>query len=59
MSTALYISATEKTIKLMRQSGKRPDGGSHPPMLLALWDGIGITHELNGYRNEAAGRIKP
>ena len=47
-----------QTVKLMHQSGKRPDGGSHPPMLLALWDGIGITHELNGYRNEAAGRIK-
>ena len=49
---------SKHTVRLMHGSGKRPQGGSHPPMLLALWDGIGITHEMNGYRNEAAGRIK-
>jgi hypothetical protein len=47
----------KETIKLMHYSGKRSDGKSHPPMILALWDAVGITHELNGYRNEAAGRI--
>ena len=26
--------------------------------MLALWDAIGITHELNGYRNDAAGWLK-
>ena len=26
--------------------------------VLALWDAIGIVHELNGFRNDAAGRIK-
>lgn len=24
-----------------------------PPMMLALWDAVGITHELNGFRNDA------
>jgi hypothetical protein len=26
-------------------------------MLLALWDGIGNVHELNGFRNDATGRL--
>lgn len=26
--------------------------------MLARWDAIGITHELNGYRNDAAGWLK-
>lgn len=44
-------------VKQMQASGIRPDGKSHPPMLLALWDAIGIAHELHGYRSEAAGRV--
>ena len=49
---------SKATVKQMHISGKRPDGKSHPPMLLALWDAIGIAHELNGYRNEIAGRFE-
>jgi hypothetical protein len=30
----------------------------HPAMIMALWDAVGITHELNGFRNDAAGRIQ-
>lgn len=26
-------------------------------MLLALWDGVGTVHELNGFRNDAATMI--
>lgn len=39
----------------------KQSGGGHgdtppdaTPMLIALWDGIGITHELNGFRNDPA-----
>ena len=32
--------------------------GSAKPHVLALWDAVGIVHELNGFRNEAAGRIQ-
>jgi hypothetical protein len=40
--------------------GKTPDTKDKDaqPHVLALWDAVGITHELNGFRNEAAGRIK-
>ncbi|MEJ2655510.1 MAG: T6SS effector BTH_I2691 family protein [Acidihalobacter sp.] len=34
-----------------------PPGKPYPPMLLALWDGIGITHELAGFRNDAASML--
>lgn len=44
--------------KLMQASSKRTDGKSHRPVFLALWDAVGITRELNGYRNEVAGRIE-
>lgn len=45
---------------LIRQlliSGKKPDGHSYPPMLLALWDAVGIVHELKGYADDAAARV--
>ena len=35
-----------------------PDSPPNSPHVLALWDAIGIAHELNGYRNDAAGWIK-
>lgn len=42
----------------MMARGERPDGGQNAPHVLALWDAIGITHELNGYRNDAAGWLR-
>uniref|UniRef100_UPI00405429AA T6SS effector BTH_I2691 family protein n=1 Tax=Niveibacterium sp. SC-1 TaxID=3135646 RepID=UPI00405429AA len=45
------------TIARMAARAKRGDGGTNVPSALALWDAIGITHELNGFRNEAAGHV--
>ncbi|WP_338440696.1 T6SS effector BTH_I2691 family protein [uncultured Aquabacterium sp.] len=45
-------------LSAMQARCKKPDGGSNTPHVLALWDAIGITHELNGYRNDAAGWLK-
>jgi len=47
------------TLECMKAIGKvDPEKPPHPPMVLALWDAIGVTHELNGFRNEPAGRIQ-
>lgn len=48
-------SASEKLVKLMTEIGKTESGKPHQPMLLALWDGIGISHELAGFHNDPAG----
>lgn len=45
-------------LSAMQARCKQPSGGSNTPHVLALWDAIGITHELNGYRNDAAGWLK-
>jgi hypothetical protein len=45
-------------VSAMQARCKKPDGGENTPHVLALWDAIGITHELNGYRNDAAGWLK-
>lgn len=45
-------------IDAMQQRARKPDGTHHTPQLLALWDAIGIAHELNGFRNDAAGWVK-
>lgn len=47
----------ENLVKHMKRRGKGPKGDG-TPHVLALWDGIGIAHELNGFRNDAAGWIK-
>lgn len=41
----------------MKGESAGPPGHPYPPMLLALWDGIGITHELNGFRNDAGSML--
>ncbi|PTQ89468.1 hypothetical protein C8K18_1122 [Paraburkholderia sp. GV068] len=51
---ATPASASVALVKLMNGVGEIKGGKHHPPMLLALWDGIGNVHELNGYRNDAA-----
>ena len=38
--------------------GKTSGAPDTKPHVLALWDAVGIAHELNAWRNEAAGRIK-
>ncbi|MCA8297659.1 hypothetical protein LGN19_28105 [Burkholderia sp. AU30198] len=46
-------SASDALIRVMSDVGQLAQGKHHPPMLLALWDGIGNVHELNGFRNDA------
>ncbi len=50
-------SASTELLKLMKNVGDTGKDKSHPPMLLALWDGIGAVHELNGFRNDAASML--
>ncbi|MFL9856143.1 hypothetical protein PQR72_10465 [Paraburkholderia madseniana] len=56
-------SASQSLVKLMEHIGTISQDGSaadaaggpanhYPPMMLALWDAVGNTHELNGYRND-------
>lgn len=47
----------DDTVKSMHTRAVKKDGSPGTPHLLAVWDAIGITHELNGYRNDAAGRV--
>ena len=48
---------SQQVADIMQKTGERPKGTPHPPVMIALWDAVGITHELNGYRNDAAGWI--
>lgn len=45
-------------VDLMTSIGATPDGSGNAPIIIAFWDSVGITHELNGYRNDAAGWIE-
>jgi hypothetical protein len=50
-------SASQALVKLMKQIGIKGQtagsgSSSHPPMMIALWDGIGNVHELNGFRGD-------
>ncbi|CAJ0820925.1 T6SS effector BTH_I2691 family protein [Ralstonia flaminis] len=53
----LRTGMAESTAKHMESRGKGTDKPSKPHVL-ALWDAMGIAHELNGFRNDAAGWIK-
>lgn len=48
----------EPLVNRMIARGKTPKAPDAKPHVLALWDAVGIAHELNGFRNDAAGRIK-
>lgn len=48
----------QQDLSAMQARCKKSDGSSNTPHVLALWDAIGVTHELNGYRNDAAGWLK-
>ncbi|KVE63680.1 hypothetical protein WI97_18320 [Burkholderia vietnamiensis] len=50
-------SASTDLVKLMNEIGENAGGPPHKPMLLALWDGIGIAHELAGFHNDPAGML--
>ncbi|MFL9867986.1 hypothetical protein PQR67_27750 [Paraburkholderia fungorum] len=51
---ATPVSASGSLVKLMNNVGETETGEHQPPMMLALWDGIGNVHELNGFRNDPA-----
>ncbi|MEJ8846204.1 T6SS effector BTH_I2691 family protein [Variovorax rhizosphaerae] len=53
----LRTGMAERTAESMIDRSK---GSEKPctPHVLAIWDAIGVAHELNGYRNDAAGWIK-
>ncbi|WP_321785639.1 T6SS effector BTH_I2691 family protein [Burkholderia pyrrocinia] len=50
-------STSEALVKLMNTIGSTGKGQSHPPMMLALWDGVGNVHELNDFRNDAGSML--
>jgi hypothetical protein len=47
-----------KVATLMRKIGEVSQGNPREPMVMAVWDAVGITHELNGFRNDTAGVIE-
>ncbi|WP_175803608.1 T6SS effector BTH_I2691 family protein [Burkholderia ambifaria] len=51
------LSTSEALVKLMNTIGSTGKGQTHPPMMLALWDGIGNVHELNDFRNDAGSML--
>lgn len=53
-----YPQTAKDTLEHMKVIGQRAGKPPCTPMVLALWDAVGITHELNGFRNEPAGRIE-
>jgi hypothetical protein len=48
----------KELVALMNQIGEKSKGKDNPPAIIALWDAVGIVHELNGYRNCAPGMLK-
>lgn len=53
-----HVSLAEATVNHMQGRARAASGKPGMPHVLALWDAIGIAHELNGFRNDAAGWIK-
>ncbi|QGZ40202.1 hypothetical protein GO485_14870 [Pseudoduganella flava] len=49
---------SEPLAKTMQQISQDPKGKDHTPIMIALWDSVGIAHELNGFYNEAAGWVE-
>lgn len=50
-------STSEALVKLMNNIGSTGGDKHHPPMILALWDGVGNVHELNDFRNDAGSML--
>lgn len=51
------LSSAAETVKGAQGSTRNTKGEPCVPLMVALWDGIGITHELNGFRNDAQARF--
>lgn len=54
---ALRPERAEATAVHMQGRAKAAGGKPGTPHVLALWDAVGMAHELNGFRNDAAGWI--
>lgn len=50
--------AKAELVAMMKKSGETVNGRENAPIIVALWDSVGITHELNGFRNDAVGWVK-
>jgi hypothetical protein len=50
--------ANSKLVKMMHQAGESTVGSAYTPLIMSLWDCVGITHELNGFRSDAMGWVK-
>lgn len=46
------------TIRQMKERGVKPDGSPVTPLLMALHDATGITHELTGWTNDVLAMAK-
>lgn len=45
-------------VDAMQHRAAKAGGKHNTAHVIALWDAVGITHELNGWRNDAAGWLK-
>ncbi|BEV17345.1 Fis family transcriptional regulator [Herbaspirillum sp. DW155] len=46
---------SEPVAKLMAEIGKNSKGKDYLPLVMGVWDAVGIVHELNGFRNDVVG----
>jgi hypothetical protein len=63
LQTTRYVAETRarqsnSVTKAMEKMGINGQSKPHPPMIMAVWDAIGITHELNGFRNQPIGWVE-
>lgn len=49
---------SEPLVKTMQQISQNTKGKDHTPIMIAVWDAVGIVHELNGFRNDATGWVE-
>ncbi|MFL9919658.1 Fis family transcriptional regulator [Paraburkholderia fungorum] len=43
--------------QLVSYAQSKSSAASSQPMMLALWDAVGVVHQLNGYRNDVNARL--
>lgn len=48
----------QEDIQSMADRGRKADGTAHSGVVVALWDAIGMAHELNGYRSDVVARLR-
>ncbi|MFL6673817.1 MAG: T6SS effector BTH_I2691 family protein [Massilia sp.] len=48
---------TKDLVALMKKIGDNPGARDHAPAIVALWDAVGITHELAGFCHDVLGWV--